>query len=248
MSLRWGWTNKEWTAQNAGENVIIHRARMGQPERWKRPRMVFVNSMSDLFHKQIDDATIDRIFGTMMDVSRHIYQILTKRPKRMFQFFYDRPLLSDMMKTSRHIWMGVSAEDQKTADERIALLQDTPALIRFVSFEPLLGPIQFRERWHTWEQPVYHGDETRMMPVLSSPKLSWVIVGGESGPNNRPMKQEWAESLLGQCREHNIPFFGKQSNGWRSGIPLLFNGEEIQEFPNIVKSWEGYNGGSGTGD
>ena len=161
------------------------------PLRWRKPRRVFVNSMSDLFHDAIPDTFIDRVFAVMAMSDQHRFQILTKRPERMQRYLTsrgDRPLAN--------VWLGVSIENQATADERIPLLLQTLAAVRFVSCEPLLGPI---------ELPAHD----QSMGQSYSP-LDWVIVGGESGPGARPCDVRWIRSVVGHCKATRVPVFVKQ--------------------------------------
>ena len=170
-----------------GFDLTPRPERISQPLSWKKPRMIFVNSMSDLFHKDIPTEFIDSVFDTMEQADRHIFQVLTKRSPLMRDYLQQRygPDL-----TPRHIWCGVSVEDGKAA-ARIRHLQDAPVSIRFLSIEPLLGPI---------------GD-------VGLKGISWVIVGGESGPNARPMRPEWAREVRNVCERENVPFFFKQWGG-----------------------------------
>ncbi len=161
------------------------------PLHWKTPRRIFVNSMSDLFHEDVPDKFIDWVFTTIKrcDVAGrgHIFQILTKRAERMQRFLVGVPMM-------RNVWLGVSVEDQRRADERIPMLMGVPAAVRWISAEPLLGPIEL----------------SRIdSPSLQS-RLDWVVVGGESGPGARPFDIAWARALRDQCRAAGVPFFLKQ--------------------------------------
>ena len=143
LSLRYGWSKNPWAERFAAENVVLHPDRLAAPLHWRKPRRVFVDSMSDLFHEAIPDEFIDRVFRTMQEANWHVFQVLTKRADRMRDYItraanrvnsnYDWPL--------RNVWLGTSVENQRWADERIPLLLDTPAAVRFVSCEPLLGPV-----------------------------------------------------------------------------------------------------------
>jgi len=211
-----GWSAKPWTAQNAAENVKLHPERLGVPLSWHVPRMVFVNSMSDLFHEQIPDAFIDRVFTIMASAQRHTFQILTKRPERMRDYCTARLVGLPLP----NVWLGVSVEDQRRADERIPILLDTPAAVRFISAEPLLGPVDLSDYLHPWCEcelsdpmsSVYQHDEACPAGAGS---LDWVILGGETGPHHRPMNPEWAEKLAAQC--NGTPLFVKQDSGPRPG-------------------------------
>lgn len=167
------------------------------PYKWKSPKTVFVNSMSDLFHEKIPLEYIQKVFEVMNNTPQHTYQVLTKRSERLRE-------LAPFLKWSNNIWMGVSVENEKVSF-RIQDLIQTPAAIKFLSIEPLIGPV------HS-----LHLDD-----------IAWVIVGGESGPKARPMKKEWVESIYKECLKENVPFFFKQ---W--GKPQ-FNSDP--EDPTIAK-------------
>ena len=170
-----------------GFDLTLRPERLSQPLSWKRPRMIFVNSMSDLFHKDVPTEFIDKVFETMETADWHVFQVLTKRSSLMRDYLRRR---YGSRLAPRHIWCGVSVEDNKAA-ARIWHLQDAPLLTRFLSIEPLLGPV---------------GD-------IDIEGISWVIVGGESGPNARPMKREWAIEVRDLCKRKGIPFFFKQWGG-----------------------------------
>jgi protein gp37 len=173
-----------------GFDLRLVPERLGEPLRWKQPRLVFVNSMSDLFHSLVPDEYVERIVNVMVAADRHTYQVLSKRSERM------RDLLSARLRVhamSPHIWWGVSVEDRKHGLPRIAHLRDTPASIKFLSIEPLLEDLG----------------------RVDLNGINWVIVGGESGPGARPMKREWVVSLLEQCKAADVPFFFKQWGGVR---------------------------------
>ncbi len=162
-------------------------SRLDQPSRWRKPRRIFVNSMSDLFHKGVDRRFIDKVFYTMETVDRHVYQILTKRSSLMRNYLRRRYANGTV---PGHIWCGVSIED-RASSARIRHLQMTPAAVRFLSIEPLLGPV---------------GN-------IDLAGISWVIVGGESGPQARPMRPEWVRDIREQCAQAGVPFFFKQWGG-----------------------------------
>jgi protein gp37 len=175
-------------------DVQIHPDRLEQPLRWRAPRRVFVNPMSDLFHEDVPEDFIDKVFAEMAFGQRHTFQILTKRPQRMLDYMAtgDRrelvacPVmhaLDEIEWPLDNVWLGVSVENQETADERIPLLLQTPAAVRFVSYEPALGPVDFRFDW------MPHGQIDSMYP-----RLDWVIVGGESGPRARAGQRVWPHS------------------------------------------------------
>ena len=166
-----------------GFQVTLHEHALELPLRWRRPQMIFVNSMSDLFHESVPVWFIERVFDVMQRASWHMFQVLTKRAERMAE-------LAPQLHWARNIWAGVSVENDRYLG-RIELLRSVPASVRFVSFEPLLGPIERVE--------------------LAG--IHWVIVGGESGPGARPMREEWVLSLRDQCQAAGVPFFFKQWGG-----------------------------------
>ena len=170
-----------------GFDLTLRPKRLSQPLSWKRPRMVFVNSMSDLFHKKIPVEFIDHVFDTMEVADQHIFQVLTKRSSLMKNYLQRRYGRST---APRHIWCGVSIEDHITT-ARIRHLQMAPVTVRFLSIEPLLGPV---------------GD-------IDLEGISWVIVGGESGPNARPMKSRWVLDIKDICERKGVDFFFKQWGG-----------------------------------
>lgn len=222
-------------------DVHIIPGRLDIPLRWKRPRRVFVNSMSDLFHEDVPELFIYEIFAVMASTWKHNYIILTKRPNKMLDFcsrirYIKTEELKHLTAPScslspysindpvplPNVWLGVSVEDQETADERIPLLLQTPAAKRIVSCEPLLGPVDLAEWISLWG-----------CGCDGSGTIDWVIVGGESGPGARPMRLEWAESLVTQCQNVGIPVFVKQLGGF----PDKRN--RIEEWPeNLrVREW-----------
>ena len=182
-----------------GFDLRLWPSRLDQPSRWKRRRMIFVNSMSDLFHKNVPAVFIDDVFDRMEAVSRHTYQVLTKRSSLMRNYLRRRYPNGAV---PAHIWCGVSVEDG-AATSRIRHLQAAPATVRFLSIEPLLGPV---------------GN-------IDLSGISWVIVGGESGPNARPMCEEWVRDIRDQCSNADVPFFFKQ---WGGRTPKS-GGRELDE-------------------
>ena len=206
-------------------DVACHPARLDQPLRWKKPRRIFVNSMSDLFHPDVPDAFVDEVFAVMSLTQRHVFQILTKRPDRMRAYMRRidaSPLLLDIARrvisNTRgilsfrydfawplpNVWLGVSVEDQATADERIPLLLQTPAAVRWISAEPMLGPVDVQAAINRMPWRIGGGDAG----------LHWVVVGGESGPKARPMHPDWARSLRDQCAAAGVPLLFKQWGEW----------------------------------
>jgi protein gp37 len=166
-----------------GFKLTLHPGTLDLPLRWKEPQMIFVNSMSDLFHQSVPFEYIQRVFATMREASWHQFQILTKRSGRLLAY-------SDEIDWPPNVWMGVSVESQPYA-RRIDHLRKTGARIKFLSLEPLLGPLE----------------------DLDLAGIDWVIVGGESGPGARPMEARWVTSIRNQCDQMNVPFFFKQWGG-----------------------------------
>lgn len=193
--------------------VVLHHDRLDQPLKWKKPRRIFVNSLSDLFHDDVPFEFIHEVYATMRQSPQHTYQILTKRPKRMMECV-SRIKSFELMGWAKgfysHVWLGVSIENQETADERIPLLLQTPAAKRFVSAEPLLGPIDLTRI------PVECGGVCALRGARPAwHPLDWVIAGGESGPGARPMHPDWARSIREQCQAAGVPFFFKQWGEWK---------------------------------
>jgi protein gp37 len=214
--------------------------------------MIFVNSMSDPFHESVPDEWIDQIFAIMALTPQHTYQILTKRPERMKDYVtrlafgsFDEAkrmgLEDDEERLIRlfglenwpvkNVWLGVSIEDQATADERIPLLLETPAAVRWVSAEPLLGPVDLRalalpENWgkcdctdfpttvNAYDATVYCEGCCEGAESMDCGRIDWVVIGGESGRDARPMHPDWARSLRDQCADAEVPFFFKQWGEW----------------------------------
>lgn len=182
---------------------------LDKPLHWKKPRKIFVNSMSDLFHEDVPDNFIHQVFATIRQSPQHIYQILTKRPERMWEFIaeYLRPreALGWANGFYSHVWFGVSIEDQATADERIPILLQTPAAVRFISAEPLLAPVDLT----AWTA-CHCGADGEHCDMCLTGGLNWVVVGGESGPRARPCDVGWIRSIKSQCWEAGVPVFVKQ--------------------------------------
>lgn len=190
----------------SGFDLTLRPERLLQPLGWKRPRMVFVNSMSDLFHKEIPKAHISAVFDTMEKAHWHTYQILTKRSSLLQKFINDRYREKP---APRHIWLGVSIEDEKAAT-RIAHLQAANAGVRFLSIEPLIAPVG----------------------RLDLSGIEWVIVGGESGPRSRPMNAKWVIDIRNQCVNAGVAFFFKQWGGFSpKAAGRLLEGKEWSQFP-----------------
>ena len=232
-------------------DVLTHADRLYQPLHWKKPARIFVNSMSDLFHEDVERDFIARVFAVMAFARQHTFQILTKRADRMREVMSDmafrdevdvwitmmleddeRPpalrwdplarrkddanaLAPDVLDGDGwplpNVWLGVSVENQKYADERIPLLLQTPAAVRFLSCEPLLGPLNLDA--HLWDGCHKAGVHPIDECAFDMPGLDWVIVGGESGPKARPCEPVWARSLVRQCHAAGVPVFVKQLGG-----------------------------------
>lgn len=265
---------RPWTALNASHNVTLMPHKLDQPVRWKKPRMVFVNSMSDLFHEQIADEYICRVFDVMRVARQHIFQVLTKRPERMRDFCrrlrfdsYGGGATDDTDVTGSYgimgglpgcsplanVWLGVSIESRKWI-ERANVLRDTPAAVRFISAEPLLGPLiapmfevevcevdgrvypasQVRgtvdRTWMELRRDWSHGDD------LDLSGIDWLIVGGESGSNHRPLDVQWMRDLRDACKVSEVAYFTKQMGGTRPGTALEDLPEDlrIRQMPRVV--------------
>jgi len=190
-----------------GFEVTLHPDLVDVPRGWRQPRVVFVNSMSDLFHDDIPLAYIQRVFATMRDCPHHTFQVLTKRSERLAEFAAYLPW-------PKNVWMGVSVEDARVM-HRVADLQATPAAVRFLSLEPLIGPLD----------------------NLTLEGIHWAIVGGESGPKARPMQKQWVSSILRQCRAARVPFFFKQWGGVRKDLTgRALNGRIYDEMPRELQT------------
>lgn len=166
-----------------GFSVAVHESTLDEPLQWRRPRLVFVNSMSDLFHKSVPSSFIEAVFEVMNRASRHTFQVLTKRPGRV-------AALNKRLRWTPNIWLGVSIESE-TWMARLDRLKATGAHTKFLSLEPLLEPL----------------------PGVPLQEIDWVIVGGESGPGARPMEADWVRDIRDNCLQHNVPFFFKQWGG-----------------------------------
>jgi protein gp37 len=192
----------------AGFDLTLRPERLTQPLRWHKPRRIFVNSMSDLFHKEIPRSFVDHVFDTMEIADWHTFQVLTKRSSLMARYLRKR---YGSAHAPPHIWLGVSIEDAKNV-VRLTHLRTTPASVRFVSFEPLIGSVG----------------------KIDLSGIHWAIVGGESGPGARPMAEEWAIEIRDQCREAKVAFFFKQWGGVRpkTGGRLLRK-REWNQYPTM---------------
>jgi protein gp37 len=188
-----------------GFEIRIHPETLSTPYEWKKPKIVFVNSMSDLFHEKVPIEFIKKVFNVMIDNPQHIFQILTKRAERLAE-------VASELEWSDNIWMGVSVEDMKVID-RVDFLRKTNARTKFLSLEPLLGPL----------------------PNLSLEGIDWVIVGGESGPKSRPMNKEWVIEIKENCQKNSVPFFFKQWGGRnKKANGRTLDGETFDELPKTA--------------
>jgi len=252
-----------------GTIKLVHD-KLTDPLRWKRPRMVFVNSMSDLFHESVPDDFIDQVFAVMALASQHTFQVLTKRPDRMLDYLRSSAVrdkracagdaFADSMEPQRYanlshigepgnkvsvftqfplpnVWLGITVENQETADERIPLLLQTPAAVRWLSMEPLLGAVDLALLGTLPRSQ--HANYTQTHDLLH-----WVVVGGESGSNARPMHPEWARSLRDQCAEAGVPFLFKQWGEWHTnafiasiGEPVFRQFDSFQQWVNKAQTW-----------
>jgi len=189
--------------------LTLHPDLISKPLNWKKPRFVFVNSMSDLFHEDVPIQFIKEVFHTMSLANHHIFQILTKRSKRLEE-------ISSKLEWSSNIWMGVSVENQNVVN-RISNLRKVPANVRFISCEPLIGPIND-------------------LPLSG---IHWVIVGGESGPKSRPMERDWVTSIHEDCIKYQVPFFFKQWGGvQKKKNGRILNNQTYSELPTTRMNQE----------
>lgn len=246
--------------------INLDEDELQRPYSWKKPRRVFVNSMSDLFHKDVPEWFILSAFNVMRDNPQHIFQVLTKRPDRAASFTNRLPSVP------RNVWMGTSVENQEQADLRIPHLLNIPAAVRFLSMEPLLGPVDLRnfdygkERgltmghdWLTGEEwshsEVFGGGnswlEADEADEYGEKRIHWVIVGGESGANARPMHPDWVRSLRDQCVDAGVPFFFKQWGEWlphgQSVKPISTRSGNFHTWSSFPFDWSKYVGKKSAG-
>jgi protein gp37 len=230
-----------------GFDVQLRPDKLDQPLRWKKPRRIFVNSMSDLFHDDIPDAYIALVFGVMATAKQHSFQLLTKRHGRMRSLLNNIGFRASIATDAPvewplpNVWLGVSVENQQWADIRIPALVDTPAAIRFLSCEPLLGPVDLSRHLttaHSWESLDY-GTQYDVEKLID-----WVIVGGESGRGARPMRADWARGLRDDCQNADIAFHFKQwgayhpdgtlARGGKHDTGRVLDGRTWDEFPEVA--------------
>ncbi len=199
-----------------GFDLRLWPERLTLPLVWKESRMIFVNSMSDLFHKDVSDDFIRRVFKVMTEAKQHVFQVLTKRPQRMLEWISAQ----QNFKVAPHIWLGVSVENDEVS-WRMDFLKKIPAQVRFLSIEPLIGPVHLSHR--------------------KLEGIHWVIVGGESGPGARPVNPEWITAIRDECRRNKVPFFFKQwgaynAEGERVGKKTagrVLEGKEWSQLPGF---------------
>ena len=219
--------------------VALHFDKINEPLKWKKPRRIFVVSMGDLFHEYVPFEVIDRIFTTIINTPQHTYQILTKRPERMRDYFstIDIRMLLKEFWPFPNVWLGVSVENQETANERIPILLEIPAKVKFVSVEPMLShvnlvniPYNSLGALHKMNALIGYGGWRNYNRMEY--KLHWIICGSESGPNARPTETEWVRSIRNQCIDAGVPFFLKQLhiNGKKVSMPEL-DGKVWDEMP-----------------
>ena len=198
--------------------VTLRHERLKEPKSWKKPHACFVVDMGDLFHKDVPDDFITWVFDTLASTPQHLYFVLTKRARRMADYLDERYTIFERL---NHVWFGVTAENQKRAEERIPELLRLPTGNRFVSLEPLLGPINMEPYLP------YHG-------IHSEPTVAWVITGGESGQGCRPMDLAWVTPIRDQCAKARVAFYYKQKGGFpdpKHREKALLDGKLYKEFP-----------------
>jgi protein gp37 len=207
-------TNGDWRFNGT---IHVNEKALEIPLHWKQPRFIFVCDMGDLFHENVSNETRDKVFAVSAQCQQHTFAFLTKRAGNMLEYFHDAPpffLVNRLGPTKPlpNVWLGVTCENQQAADERIPLLLQTPAAVRFVSVEPMLEVLNIPPS------------------LLGGTKggVDWVICGGESGPNRRPFDVEWARDIRDQCKAAGVPFFMKQIDKLRH-IP---NDLMIREYPS----------------
>lgn len=220
LSLRFGWSKKPWLHENAAENVVLHPERLDHPLKWRKPCTVFVNSMSDLFHELVPFTYIHKVFSVMQRAERHTFQVLTKRPERMAEYMQ---VHASQYPVPANVWLGTSIESWRY-NWRADALRKAPAAVRFLSLEPLLDTLY----------PPHRLDRG-----LDLTDIHWVIVGGESGLNFRPMDVEWVREIQTMCEDEGVPFFFKQWGGRtpKAGGRELY-GRTWDEMPRAASNQE----------
>lgn len=213
-------------------SVTIHEDKLEKPLHWKKPRRIFVCSMGDLFHENIPFEFIKRVWNIIEQCPQHTFQILTKRPLELIAF--TKWMAGDddisIAHWPRNCWLGVSVENQGAADARIPILLQIPAAVRFVSVEPMLGPVDLKEiKYPDGDIVTCVGKSGHLPPPWNGATLDWVICGGESGPGARPMHPAWARSLRDQCQDTGTSFFFKQWGNWKPLCPYYEENEDIRD-------------------
>lgn len=262
VETRWSKNPKSiWFGRNFADVLCRPEALAGpgSPLSWKKPRRIFVCPRADLFHQDVPASFIADVFGIMAATPQHTYQVLTKRPERMLGLLYpagDDPCFPEAVEECMalytdapltwpipNVWIGVSVEDQATADERIPLLLHTPAAVRWISAEPLLGPVDLDDVCDV-NGPVLSALRAAFrisnVEMIIRPALDWVVVGGESGPSARPMHPDWVRSLRDQCATHCVPILFKQWGEWAprsSCYHTLTNGLAAAEVDPGATRW-----------
>lgn len=208
LAIRNGTTGAHWTGA-----IRFMESQLTLPLRWRSPKRIFVNSMSDLFHEKVQDEWIEKILNVILKCPQHTFQVLTKRAARMYEWF-DREwrIWGKPAKPIKNLWLGVSCEDQPTADERIPLLLQTPGAVRWVSYEPALAPVDFTA--FNLKRAAYGDSAIFSDRHAHRPGLHWIVIGGESGPGARPFNIEWARDVIAQCKAAGVPCFVKQMGGY----------------------------------
>jgi protein gp37 len=221
------------------KNVTCHQDRLSIPAKWRKPAVIFVNSMSDLFHDDVPFSFIYDVFLTMQKTERHTYQVLTKRPERMLEFFKHYAQIKEPLP---NVWLGVSVENQKAANERIPFLVQIPAVVRFLSCEPLLGEVNLDQvspgglyLFNCLSEPILHKG---YMPNAQG-LINWVIVGGESGPGARPMHPEWVRKIMIQCSKADVPIFFKQWGEWTPYREIKYTGNNKSVRATMLRDVDG---------
>lgn len=244
--LRMAGRRFDGTGPGSTTGVLLHPERLQQALRWQRPRRIFMPSLADLFHDDVPDDLIAEAWSVMARTPRHTWQITTKRPARMRSLLARRSFRDNLAHLDApwplpNVWLGVSVENQRWADVRVPLLLDTPAAVRWLSCEPLLGPVDLLdvpdgECGAAGPAVTHHGYSRRTdygtgveYDCEHESGIDWVVVGGESGPGARPMDPDWARSLRDQCAAAGVPFLFKQ---WGESAPL------DQLPPDAHASWE----------
>jgi protein gp37 len=204
----------------------FHPDRLDAPLHWRKPRRVFVCNMGDLFHEAITDEQLDEVFGVMAGLARHQFLLLTKRPARMREYL---SVVHDAWQTLPNVWLGVTVCNQEEADRNIPILLATPAAMRWVSIEPMLGPVDLFG-WVPAKPAYFPGPQNR-------PDLDWVVLGGETGPGSRLMRPEWALNVYRRCKAAGVPFWFKQ--GGTAKVPhVSLEMPEVFEVDAMMKTHE----------